>query len=416
MKAEAETRLGLRENLPQFLLLVLINAFVGGMVGLQRTVLPLIGEEVFLLPGATFITSFIITFGIVKACANLFSGALADRYGRRRVLILGWLIGVPVPFMLGWADRWEWIVAANVLLGVNQGLAWSMTVVMKVDLVGPARRGLALGLNEFAGYLAVGVTAWATAEIAAAHGLRPAPFYLGIAYAAIGLALSVFLVRDTTAHARLEAQRRAARDGAQEAAPSLAQVFALTTFRRRDLFGACQAGLVNNLNDGMAWGVFPLLLASWDLSVRRIGVIAALYPATWGVSQLFFGGWSDRIGRKPLIVWGMLVQAAAHGVFALGAGAPMRAGVIGAVMLGVGTGMVYPTLLAAVSDASHPLWRARSLSVYRFWRDLGYAAGALMAGIVADAFELVSAVHAAGVVTLISGLVAWRVMRETLPE
>lgn len=407
-------RLGLRDNLAQFSLLVLVNAFVGGMVGLERTVVPLIGTEEFGIGSEVVVFSFIITFGLIKACVNLVSGLLADRFTRKAVLVAGWIVGLPVPFMLGYGPSWTWILGANVLLGVSQGLAWSMTVNMKIDLVGPHQRGLAMGLNEAAGYGAVGVTALATGYLAAWYGLRPEPFYIGIAYSALGLLLSVFLVHDTRAHARLEASMHGQPE--QTPAPSSARVFVETSWRNKTLFSASQAGLVNNLNDGMSWGVFPLLFVANGVSLEGVGLIKAVYPVIWGVGQILTGSLADRVGRKPLIVWGMLVQAAGHAVIGLGLAAPLLAGLVGSVFLGLGTAMVYPALLAAVGDVSHPAWRATSVGVYRFWRDLGYAVGALMAGMVAALFGLVWAVHVAGVLTALSGLLAWVLMSETLPR
>ncbi len=393
----SSVRLGLRENLGQFTLLVLVNAFVGGMVGLERTVVPLIGAQEFGLILRTAIFSFIVTFGLVKAFSNLFAGGLADRFNRKRVLVAGWIVGVPVPFMIMLAPSWGWIVAANILLGVNQGLAWSMTVIMKIDLVGPRGRGLAVGLNEFAGYLAVGVTAWATGYLASAHGLRPEPFYLGVGYAVLGLLVSVFLVRDTEEHLRLELSEHP-----PEPSPlTFREVFALTSLRDRNLLACSQAGLVNNLNDGMSWGVFPLFFSTFGLGVERIGLLKAAYPAVWGCLQVLTGPLSDRWGRKGLIVGGMWVQAA--GIFVTMAGRSFGWWMLGSVLLGVGTAMVYPALIAAVSDNSHPSWRARSLSVYRFWRDLGYAVGALSAGIIADTFGLSWAIGSVGVLTFLSG-------------
>src|SRR5215212_8418533 len=377
------------------------------MVGLERTVVPLIGSQEFGLVLRTAIFSFIVTFGLVKAFSNLFAGGLADRFGRKKILVAGWLVGVPVPLILMYAPTWEWIVAANVLLGVNQGLAWSMTVIMKIDLVGPRGRGLAVGLNEFAGYLAVGLTALATGYLAAAYGLRPEPFYLGVAYALLGLVVSVFLVRDTREHVRLEMEEHP-----QEPNPlRLREVFAKTTYGDRNLFAASQAGLVNNLNDGMSWGVFPLFFASFGLGMERIGILKAVYPAVWGVLQVATGPSSDRWGRKGLIVGGMWVQAGALFVTALGRSFGWW--MLGNILLGLGTAMVYPSLIAAVSDASHPSWRAQSLSVYRFWRDLGYAADALSAGIDADAFGLSWAIGSVGVLTFASGAVVASVFRET---
>ena len=399
-------RLGLRENAGQFALLVLVNAFVGGMVGLERTVVPLIGSEEFGLVLRTAIFSFIVTFGLVKAISNLFAGGLADRFGRKRILVAGWLVGVPVPLILMYAPSWEWIVAANVLLGVNQGLAWSMTVVMKIDLVGPRGRGLAVGLNEFAGYLAVGLTALATGYLASVYGLRPEPFYLGVAYALLGLLVSVFFVRDTREHVRLELSEHP-----PEPNPlTFREVFRRTSYGDRNLFACSQAGLVNNLNDGMSWGVFPLFFANFGLGVGRIGVLKAVYPAVWGTLQIVTGSLSDRWGRKGLIVAGMWTQAAA--IFLTVATRDFGWWLLGSVLLGLGTAMVYPSLIAAVSDASHPSWRARSLSIYRFWRDLGYALGALSAGIIADVFGISWAIGSVGGLTFLSGTVVAVLMRE----
>ncbi len=410
MEAAGETgavRLGLRENWRQFALLVLINAFVGGMVGIERTVVPLIGSEEFGLTSTTLVTSFIVSFGVVKAFANLVSGQLADTWGRKRVLVLGWLAALPVPFMIMSAPDWSWIIAANALLGVSQGFAWSMTVIMKVDLVGPKSRGLAVGLNECAGYIALGLTAFATGYIASRYALRPAPIYLGVAYAILGLALSVLLVRDTRAHVALEAK-----DARSYSAISFGDVFALTSFKDRNLFAASQAGLVNNLNDGMSWGIFPLFYSAFGLGVERIGLLKALYPVTWGLLQVVTGPLSDRWGRKGLIVAGMWVQAG--GLLLTAATRDFSWWVAGSVLLGVGTAMVYPSLIAAVSDASHPSWRARSLSVYRFWRDLGYAVGALAAGIIADQFGFAWAIAAIGALTFFSGVVTVFTMQSRL--
>ena len=383
----------------QFSLLVVVNAFVGGMVGLERTVVPLIGSQQFGLVLKSAIFSFIISFGVVKACSNLVSGTLADRVGRKKVLVAGWAVGVPVPFMIALAPSWGWIVAANVLLGVNQGLAWSMTVLMKIDLVGPRGRGLAVGLNEFAGYLAVGLTALATGYLASIYGLRPEPFYLGIGYATLGLLISVFLVRDTTEHVRLEMEQHP-----PESAPlTFREVFSRTSFKDRHLFACSQAGLVNNLNDGMSWGVFPLFFSAFGLGVERIGVLKAVYPAVWGCLQVLTGPLSDRWGRKGLIVAGMWVQAG--GIFLTVANRSFGWWLWGSILLGLGTAMVYPSLIAAVSDNSHPSWRARSLSVYRFWRDLGYAVGALCAGFIADTLGLSWAIGSVGVITFLSGAV-----------
>ena len=404
--APAGIRLGLAENWRQFSLLILVNAFVGGMVGLERTVVPLIGSEEFRIASTTLVTSFIVSFGVVKAFTNLLSGHFADVYGRKRLLVLGWLIALPVPFMIGWGPGWGWIVAANALLGVSQGLTWSMTVIMKIDLVGPKSRGLAVGLNEFAGYLALGLTALATGYIAQRHGLRPAPFYLGIAYAVLGLVFSVFLIRDTRHHVRLEIAGHAV-----AAEPvRFWEIFRRTSFGDRNLFAASQAGLVNNLNDGMSWGLFPLFFAGFGLTVGRIGILKAVYPVVWSVLQTVTGPLSDRWGRKGLIVAGMWVQAA--GLFLTAATREFGWWLAASILLGLGTAMVYPTLIASVSDASHPTWRARSLSVYRFWRDMGYAIGALSAGIIADFFGVAWAIGSIGLLTLASGAVVAFVMRE----
>src|SRR5579885_1941390 len=344
MSGPASVRLGLRENWRQFALLVVVNAFVGGMVGVERTVVPLIGAEEFGILSTTLVVSFIASFGVVKALANLVSGPLADRWGRKRVLVAGWLVGLPVPFMIIWAPGWDWVIAANALLGINQGLAWSMTVLMKIDLVGPKSRGLAVGLNEFAGYLAVGLTAYLTGYLASQYGLRPTPIYLGVGYAFLGAILSIFLVRDTREHVRLEIGS----SPRPTSAIGFWEVFTLTSFRDRNLFAASQAGLVNNLNDGMSWGIFPLFFAAFGLGVERIGILKAVYPATWGVLQIATGPLSDRWGRKGLIVGGMWVQAAGLFLTALTHG--FAYWLAASLLLGVGTAMVYPCLIAAVSD------------------------------------------------------------------
>ncbi|WP_224544749.1 MFS transporter [Mesorhizobium sp. CA16] len=404
--AASAVALGLKANWKQFSLLVLINAFVGGMVGIERTVVPLIGAEEFGVASTTLVVSFIVSFGVVKACANLVSGQLADRWGRKRVLILGWLFGLPVPFIIIWAPSWGWIVAANALLGINQGFAWSMTVIMKVDLVGPKSRGLAVGLNEFAGYLAVGVTAFLTGYLASRYGFRPVPIYLGVGYAILGAALSILLVRDTREHLRLELANHP-----RQASPlSFREIFMLTTFGDRNLFAASQAGLVNNLNDGMSWGLFPLFFVANGLGIERIGILKAVYPAVWGILQVATGPLSDRWGRKGLIVAGMWVQAA--GLLTTAMTREFGWWLLASLLLGLGTAMVYPCLIAAVSDASHPSWRARSLSVYRFWRDLGYAIGALSAGLIADFFGFVAAIAAIAALTFLSGAIVAVTMRE----
>ena len=404
--AGSRIKLGLKENWRQFALLILINAFVGGMVGIERTVVPLIGSAEFGIASTTIVVSFIVSFGVIKALANLVSGQLADSWGRKHVLVLGWLVGLPVPFMIVWAPSWGWIIAANALLGINQGLAWSMTVIMKVDLVGPKSRGLAVGLNEFAGYLAVGVTAFLTGYLASRYGLRPVPIYLGIGYAVLGAMLSIMLVRDTREFVQLEA----AASSKPSTPMSFREIFVRTSFRDRNLFAASQAGLVNNLNDGMSWGIFPLFFTAYGLGVERIGILKAIYPATWGILQIVTGPLSDRWGRKGLIVAGMWIQSA--GLFLTAATRQFEWWLVGSLLLGLGTAMVYPSLIAAVSDASHPTWRARSLSVYRFWRDLGYAIGALSAGIIADIFGMAWAIGTIAALTFFSGTVVVLVMRE----
>jgi MFS family permease len=407
-------RLGLRENAAQFSLLVAVNALVGGMIGQERTVLPLLAEEEFGLTGFTVTLTFIAAFGIVKAATNFFAGTLSDRYGRKPVLLGGWLVGIPVPLILIWAPSWSWVIVANVLLGVNQGLTWSTTVIMKIDLVGPAQRGLAMGFNEAAGYGAVALTALASGALADAYGLRPAPFLLGLAFVALGLGLSTFAVHETRDHAHQEAADHARRSDDVQVALGTRDVFVLTSFRERALSAASQAGLVNNLNDGLAWGLFPLFFADAGLSVRRIGVLAAIYPAVWGLGQLITGGLSDRIGRKPLIAGGMLIQAVAIGGIAATTG--FWAWAAGAALLGVGTAMVYPTLLAAIGDVAHPSWRARSVGVYRLWRDGGFAVGALLAGTLADAVSIEASIWVVAALTALSGLVVIVRMYETHPR
>lgn len=411
--APEQPRLGLRQNLAQFGILVGVNALVGGMIGQERTVLPLLAEEAFELTAFTATLTFIAAFGIVKAATNFFAGTLSDRFGRKPVLIAGWIVGLPVPLILMWAPSWGWVVFANVLLGVNQGLTWSTTVIMKIDLVGPQRRGLAMGLNEAAGYGAVAATALATGWIAARWGLRPEPFYLGLAYAGLGLTLSTFAVRETQDHAQFEAVTHGGGSNDLEHL-STAQIFRLTSFRDRALSSCSQAGMVNNLNDGLAWGLFPIFFGAAGLGVGRIGILAALYPAAWGLGQLYTGGLSDSIGRKPLIAGGMMVQAAALAWMAATSGFWWWAG--GALTLGIGTAMVYPTLLAAIGDVAHPGWRARSVGIYRLWRDGGFAVGALLAGVVADVISVEAAIYAVAVLTALSGLFVTVRMYETHPR
>ena len=409
----SQMRLGLRQNLAQFSLLVGVNALVGGMIGQERTVLPLLAEREFHLTAFTAALTFIAAFGAVKAATNFFAGTLSDRYGRKPVLVAGWLIGLPVPLLLIWAPSWGWVIAANVLLGVNQGLTWSTTVIMKIDLVGPERRGLAMGFNEAAGYGAVAITALATGYIAQHAGLRPEPFYLGLVFTGLGLGLSVLFVRETRGYADHEATTHVARHDGDNDALSTGEVFRMTSFREKALSSCSQAGLVNNLNDGLAWGLFPLFFADAGLSVGRIGVLAALYPAVWGIGQLLTGALSDRVGRKPFIAGGMLTQAAAIAWIAASTG--FWSWALGAVVLGAGTAMVYPTLLAAIGDVAHPSWRARSVGVYRLWRDGGFVVGALLAGILADAVSITAAIWAVAALTAASGVVVWVRMYETHP-
>jgi MFS family permease len=379
-------RLGIRANLAQFSLLVLVNAFVGAMVGMERSILPAIAEQEFLLAARTAVLSFIVVFGVTKALTNYFAGRFSDTYGRKIVLIVGWLVAIPVPFILMWAPSWAWILFANALLGVSQGLTWSTTVIMKIDLSGPGNRGLAMGLNEFAGYFAVAGAALATGYVASRWGLRPEPFYLGIGFVKLE-------------HAET-----------QEQITSQGEIFRRTSFEDPNLSSISQAGLVNNLNDGMAWGLFPLFFALAGMNLKQIGWLAAIYPAVWGLGQLYTGALSDRIGRKVLIVWGMWVQALGIVVLALSGAFPGFAA--GAALLGIGTAMVYPTLLAAIGDTTHPSWRASAVGVYRLWRDLGYAVGAILAGVIADLLGIAASLYAIAALTFVSGLVVQFRMRE----
>ncbi|MGH3352018.1 MAG: MFS transporter [Nocardioides sp.] len=412
-RSDRPVRLGLRENWLQFTLLVIVNICVGALVGLERTTVPLIGTDVFGLTSDLAVFSFIIAFGITKALTNLAAGALTARFRRKQLLVAGWIIGIPVPFLLAWADSWTWIVAANVLLGANQGLTWSMTVNMKIDLVGPARRGLATGLNEAAGYTAVGVMALLTGYLASTNGLRPVPELIGVPFVVAGLLLAI-VVRDTAAHVALELAQHTEPPPSAEST-RLGATFARTSWKHRSLRGASQAGLVNNLNDGLTWGVFPLLFTDHGLGLAAVGLIKGLYPILWGLGQIGTGHLADSVGRKPLIVYGMLVQA---GGFVLALALldwPLLAGILSAVALGLGTAMVYPALIASISDHAHPAWRANALGTYRFWRDIGYAAGALVAGILADALGLEATVVAAAVLTALSGLLAARWITEKRP-
>ncbi len=406
---QANIQMGLKENIVQFILLLVINLFVGSMVGLERTVLPLIGEEIFGLASTSAALSFIISFGFTKAIVNYFAGRLADRFGRKQILITGWAIGLLVPVIVILAPAWWWIVFANVLLGINQGLTWSLTLNMKVDLVKPTQRGLAIGFNEFAGYIGVAAVAMFSGYLATIYSLRPEPFYFGILIAVIGFVLS-FLVKDTQAHLRLEAQKRESRDSVDQI--STKEIFKKTTWQDKTLSSCSFAGLSTNLKDGMAWGLFPLFFISAGLSVNQIGLIVALYPAAWGFFQLFTGVLSDKIGRKWLIATGMWVQALSIW-WILFSGEYIN-WVVGAVTLGIGTAMVYPTLQAAISDVAHPTWRASSMGVYRLWRDSGYAFGALFAGLLADMFNVTWAMGLVALLPFLAGVNVVIRMKETL--
>ena len=391
--------LGLGANWRQFALLVAINAFVGGMVGMERSVLPLLAGEEFGIASKTAAISFVATFGLAKAFANLFAGPLSEKYSRRSILIAGWILAIPVPFVLILAPSWGWIIGANALLGLNQGLSWSMTVNMKVDLVGPSRRGLALGLNEAAGYLSVAAAAFATGVIADRYGLRPEPFYLGIVFAACGLGLSMLFVKDTRPHVAVETEQHEVAE-----TTTLSVAFARTSWRDSRLFGISQAGFVNNLNDALAWGVFPLFFVSRGLSLQEVGILAAVYPLVWGALQMGTGWLSDLIGRSPLIIGGMLLQAVA--ISLAGMGDSFGPWLVAVALLGVGTAMVYPVLLAAIGDSVHPASRATYLGVYRFWRDAGAMIGALVAGVIADSLGFQSSIQVVAALTAASGILA----------
>ncbi|HKY22971.1 MAG TPA: MFS transporter [Vicinamibacterales bacterium] len=401
--------LGLRENAAQFTLLVVVNAFVGAMVGIERSILPAIAEQEFALAARSAILSFIVVFGVSKALTNYGAGRWSDRFGRKSVLVLGWLVAAPVPFLLMWAPSWNWILFANVLLGVSQGLTWSTTVIMKIDLVGPKEHGLAMGLNECAGYVALSGSALATGWVAAHYGLRPQPFYLGVGFVAIGLALSAMFVGETRHFAHESARLASRRDGR---AATSRDVFWRTTLLDPNLSSVSQAGLVSNLNDGMAWGLFPLVFAAAGMDLAQVGLLAAIYPATWGFGQSVTGALSDRLGRKPLIVWGMWIQAG--GIAVITMAHAFMGFVVGALLIGLGTAMVYPALLAAIGDVAHPSWRASAVGIYRLWRDLGYAIGALLAGLVADSFGLSAAMWFVAALTFVSGVLSAIRMRETL--
>lgn len=390
-----EPKLGLKENWKQFTLLVIVNAFVGGMVGLERSILPGIAESEFHIAAKTAVLSFIIVFGIVKAITNYYTGALANRFGRKNLLVAGWIIAIPIPFLLMYAPNWNWIIATNVLLGISQGLTWSSTVIMKIDLVGEKQRGFAMGLNEFAGYLAVAVVAFFTGWIASQYGLRPYPFIIGIVLVFAGLFTTVLFVRDTRHHVAKEAM--------DSNLPILKSIFWDTTFRHRTLGAVTQAGLVNNLNDGMVWGLFPILLIQKNFSLAEIGTITAIYPAVWGIGQLFTGKMSDYFCKKSMLFWGMLLQGIALLLFAFASSTTHF--ILLSALLGWGTAMVYPTFLATVAENTHPHDRAKSLGIFRLWRDMGYAIGAILTGLIADAFGITAPILVIAVLTIISSLI-----------
>jgi MFS family permease len=415
--------LGLRQNINQFSILVLVNAFVGAMVGLEQTVVPLIGRNEFGIESNVLIVSFIASFGAVKAVLNLFAGSMSDRWGRKSMLVLGWLFGLPVPFILLFAPDWNWIIFANVLLGINQGLAWSMTVNMKIDLVGKKRRGLALGLNEFAGYVSVAIVGFVTGYLAATYGLKPYPFYLGIIFALLGLLISFFVVKDTRKFTLLEIKEQEQDEGTEDEAKSkqytasseatsFLQVFSITSWKNRSLLSASQAGLVNNLVFGVTWGLFTIYFASMDFSVNDIAFLKAIHPGIWGVLQLTTGTLSDKVGRKILIYPGMIIQGIGVWIVLLSANSFMGI-IVGMSLLGVGTALVYPTLLAVVSDIAHPKWRATSLGVYRFWRDLGFVFGAIGIGFIADLSSSSIAIQLVAWIAIASGVFVLLVMKET---
>ncbi len=410
--AAQNIRLGLGANWEQFTLLVVVNGFVGAMVGLERSVLPVLAREDFGLASQTAILSFLITFGIFKPAANYFAGRLSDRFGRKPVLLTGWLAALPVAVIIILAPSWGWIVAANVLLGINQGLAWSTAIIMKIDLVGPARRGLAMGLNETAGYAGVALASLATGYLAAAYSPRPAPFLLGIGFAVAGLLLTLFFVRDTSKYAELEAAQNSSVAKDEESKPNAREIFVRTSFTDRNLSSASQAGFVNNLNDGMAWGLFPLFFAASGLAIGQIGLLAAVYPGVWSVGQIPTGWASDRFGRKWMIASGMWLQAS--GILLTAVTQSFIFWLAGAILMGLGTALVYPTLLAVIGDVAHPSWRASSVGVYRLWRDSSYAVVAVLAGVVADHFGYTSAIAVVGILTALSGCVVAVRMRETL--
>ncbi|PKD19091.1 MFS transporter [Salegentibacter salinarum] len=390
-----DIKLGLKENWKQFTLLVLVNAFVGGMVGLERSILPEIAEKEFGMAATSAILSFIVVFGIVKAISNYYAGALANKFGRKNLLVLGWIFAIPIPFILMYAENWNWIIGANVLLGINQGLAWSSTVVMKIDLVGEKQRGFAMGLNEFAGYLAVAVVAFLTGWIAGEYGLRPYPFYLGILLMILGLVMSIFFIKDTRGHAKKE-------EGSSTVS-LLKNIFWDTTWKDKNLGSVTQAGLINNLNDGMAWGLFPILLAAKNFSLEQIGIVVAIYPAVWGLGQLFTGKMADKFSKKDMLFYGMLLQSLV--LITLVWAESLWHFIVLMSLLGWGTAMVYPTFLATIADNTHPRDRAKSIGIFRLWRDLGYAVGAILTGVISDLISIEAAIMTVGLITFVSSCI-----------
>ncbi len=390
-------KLGLKENWKQFTLLVIVNGFVGGMVGLERSILPQIAEKEFAIAAKTAILSFIIVFGIVKAITNYYTGALANKFGRRKLLIAGWIIAIPIPFMLMFAPAWSWIIAANVLLGINQGLTWSSTVVMKIDLVGEKQRGFAMGINESAGYIAVALVAFITGWIASEYGVRPYPFYIGIVLVIFGLSGSFFFIKDKKPHVEKETTTNII--------PELKNIFWDTTWKNNNLGSVTQAGLINNLNDGMAWGIFPILLASKGFTIAQIGIVTAVYPAVWGLGQLFTGAMADRFCKKDMLYTGMLLQAIA--LLTLVWATAMFHFVLLSIILGWGTAMVYPTFLATIAENTNPQDRAKSIGIFRLWRDLGYAIGAILTGVIADLIDINASILFIGVLTFLSALIIY---------
>ena len=388
-------KLGLKENWKQFTILVIVNAFVGGMIGLERTIFPKFAEMEFGISSKTAILSFIVAFGISKAITNYFTGKLANKYGRKNLLIIGWIFALPVPFILMNATSWNWVIFANVLLGINQGLTWSSTVVMKIDLVGEKNRGLAMGINEFAGYFAVGVVAFLTGIIAQEYGVKPYPFYLGIGISIVGLITSILFVKDTRKFVNIE--QKVSENS------TMKSVFLETTFKNKTLSSITQAGLVNNLNDGMIWGILPILLFALNYDTKNIGIIAAIYPTVWGIGQLFTGKMADIYSKKALLFYGMLLQGIAIIMLPFFT-AFYQLAIISAV-LGLGTALVYPTFLSAIANATSPTQRAESIGVFRLWRDLGYAIGAILSGIIADMYGIESAIITIGILTIVSSMI-----------